>query len=97
MWKFPARFEPQPDGGFCVSFRDIPEALTQGDTLEEAQAMALDALVTALDFYFEGGNRVPEPSLPRVGEWLVVLPDWAVGKVERWNAKFRSFHPWRRP
>ncbi len=30
---------------------DIPEASTQGNTVEEAPAMAADELETALDFY----------------------------------------------
>ena len=44
-----------------MSFPDVPEALTQGDTREEALASALDALVTAFEFYFEDNERVPEP------------------------------------
>ena len=38
------------DGGFVVTFPDIPEAITQGDSIEEALAMALEALETALEF-----------------------------------------------
>jgi antitoxin HicB len=36
-----------------VSFRDIPEALTSGNTMEEAREMAEDALLMAMAFYFE--------------------------------------------
>lgn len=42
-----------------VRFPDLPEALTQGETLEQAIAMAADALVTAPDFYLEDGRPVP--------------------------------------
>ena len=42
---FPALFEPDPGGGFTVTFRDVPEAITQGDTIEEARAAAADALL----------------------------------------------------
>lgn len=42
-----------------MSFPDIPEALTQGDTREDALKEALDALVTAFEFYFEDNQRVP--------------------------------------
>ena len=35
--RYPARFDLAPEGGFVVTFRDIPEAITQGDT--EAEAM----------------------------------------------------------
>ncbi len=72
--RYPARFKPDPTGGFVVSFRDIPEAITQGETLEEAYEMALDALITALDFYFEDQREVPLPSSPKRGEKIVVFP-----------------------
>lgn len=75
MFKFLARFEPAPEGGFVVTFRDVPEAITQGDTLEEARAMAVDALVTSMDFYLEDGREVPRPSCevnrPGIREGLV--------------------------
>ncbi|KQM68761.1 type II toxin-antitoxin system HicB family antitoxin [Xylophilus sp. Leaf220] len=82
---FPARFEPDPDGGYVVTFRDIPEAITQGDTMEEAQSMAADALLTAMDFYFEDRRLVPEPSPAQSGEILVSLPLSAAAKVELLN------------
>lgn len=85
MFKFPAHFASEPDGGFSVSFRDIPEAITQGDTLEEAQEMALDALVTAMDFYFEDSRSVPSPSKARPGEILVALPHSVAAKVALLN------------
>jgi len=86
MLKFPARFERQPEGGYTVTFRDVPEAITQGDTLEEAQDEAADALLTALDFYFEDRRPVPEPSPARRGERLVAVPASAAAKVELLNA-----------
>ena len=58
---YPATFTKDTDG-FVVTFRDIPEALTQGDTYEEALEMAQDALATAMDFYFEDNRPVPMPS-----------------------------------
>ena len=79
--KYPARFEPAEEGGFVVSFRDIPEALTQGDTKEEALEMAADALLTAMDFYFEDRRPVPVPSRARRGEELVALPASTAAKV----------------
>ena len=35
--KFPALFDPAHEGGFTVTFRDLPEAITEGETLEEAE------------------------------------------------------------
>lgn len=81
MLQYPARFKAAPEGGYTVTFRDVPEAITQGDTLEEAQAAAAAALLTAMDFYFEGQRPVAMPSVPRRGERLVSLPASASAKV----------------
>lgn len=88
--KFPALFDPTPDGGFTVTFRDVPEAITEGDSLQEAESMALDALVTAMDFYFEEGRPVPAPSKPAKSERLVALPLSVAAKVALLNARLEA-------
>ncbi|KLU20362.1 antitoxin [Caballeronia mineralivorans PML1(12)] len=80
MLRYPARFEPD-DGGFVITFRDIPEAITEGDTIEEARAMAADALLTAMDFYFEDKRPVPLPSKAKKDEELVALPASVSAKI----------------
>jgi antitoxin HicB len=79
--RYPARFDPADEGGYVVTFRDIPEAITQGDTLEEAAAMAEDVLISAMDFYFEDRRAVPAPSDQEEGERLVELPPSVSAKV----------------
>jgi antitoxin HicB len=79
--QYPARFAPAKEGGFVVTFRDIPEAITQGDSLDEAVAMAEDVLVSAMDFYFEDRRPVPVPSAPKRGDRLVELPPSVAAKV----------------
>lgn len=85
MARYPALIQPG-DGGYTVSFRDIPEALTCGDTLEEARAMAADALLTAMDFYFEDRRPVPPPSAALAGEEMISLPASAWSKILLLNA-----------
>jgi len=79
--KYPATFETAEEGGFVVTFRDIPEAITQGDDEAEALDMAADALLTAMDFYFEDRRPVPLPSVAQEGERLIELPLSASAKV----------------
>ncbi len=74
--------------GCAVLFPDIPEALTGGDTREAALAEAQDALVTALDFYFEDRREIPTPS--RQGEAFVELPASVAAKVLLLNAVVQS-------
>lgn len=71
---YPAKVSPAPGGGFVVTFRDIPEAITQGDDMSEAVEMARDALITAFDFYFERRQQVPVATKLKRGEHPVELP-----------------------
>ena len=71
----------QEETGYTVTFRDIPEALTCGDTPEETRLMALDALITALDFYFETQRPVPMPSEIQKCEELISLPSDITEKI----------------
>ena len=74
MLNYPALFSPDEHGGYVVTFRDVPEALTQADTLQQAREMAADALATAMEFYIEDRRPAPMPSRARAGEELVSLP-----------------------
>ena len=79
------------DGKFLmVTFPDIPEAATQGDSVEDALHMAADALETALDFYFETRRAVPLPFRPRKGQRTVALPLSISAKVLLWNEMIRQ-------
>ncbi len=64
----------ESDGGFVVTFSDMPEAITQGETEAEALKAASDALESALDFYFEDKRTVPMPSQPQSGQHVIELP-----------------------
>jgi antitoxin HicB len=62
------------DGGYVVSCRDIPEAITQGDTIEQALAEAEGALQAAIEGRMEDGLDIPTPSRPKHGERRVAAP-----------------------
>jgi len=53
------------DGGFVVTFVDIPEAITQGETIVEALTEAADALEEAIAGRIRRGDPIPQPSLGR--------------------------------
>lgn len=78
---YAAKFEKDEDGLYSVTFRDIPEAITSGDNLEDAISMAKDALITAMDFYFEDKRKVPMPSKAEKEEHLIELPASVFAKV----------------
>ena len=45
---YPAIFHVAEEGGFWITFPDLPECMTQGDNMQEAYEMAVDALGLAL-------------------------------------------------
>lgn len=66
--------EDKDDGGYVVTCRDLPEAITQGGTIEEALDAAADALDEALCGCINHGRDIPEPSAKQVGERLASVP-----------------------
>ncbi len=62
------------DGGYVVTFRDLPEAITQGDTIAEALTEAEGALQAAIEGRLEDALDIPTPSAPKRGERPVATP-----------------------
>ncbi len=82
MFMYPVTLTPdETDGGFVVTFDDIPEAITQGDTEAQALSAAKEALESALDFYFEDKRAVPMPSKAKRGQSVIELPASLSAKV----------------
>lgn len=61
---YPALFHKEEDGSFWVSFPDIPECLTNGDDMQEAYEMAVDALGLCLSYKEDNKELIPVPSSP---------------------------------
>jgi antitoxin HicB len=59
---YPIQLERDDNDTILVSFPDLPEAHTFGDTLEEALNRAPDALATAIDAYIKDRRDIPLPS-----------------------------------
>ena len=81
MLSYPANFEPAEEGGFVVTFPDIPEAITQGEELEDTMRHAADVLESALDYYLEAERPIPTASKPKRGQHMVELPASVSAKV----------------
>ncbi len=58
---YPYKLERQKNGWWLVRFPDVPEALTEGETKEEAFENAQDCLITALEGYVKAGRAIPRP------------------------------------
>jgi len=71
----------ESDGGFVVSFPDLPEAITQGDDAGDALAEAADALEEAVAGRIRRGDDIPPPSRPRRGQPAVPVPAQTAAKA----------------
>jgi antitoxin HicB len=54
-------FRPEPEGGFTVTCPKLPPVVTYGETLEEAQANAREAIELCLEVMLADGKPVPPP------------------------------------
>ncbi|SMF06788.1 antitoxin HicB [Xaviernesmea oryzae] len=71
-YAYAAQFEStETEGGFVVTFPDVPEAITEGGDMTEAREMAADALGVALLTYLELGRPLPDA----LTEGTMISPD----------------------
>ncbi len=73
------RLQRQANGWWLVRFPGIPEALTEGETRDEARANALDCIVTALEGYMKAGCPIPPGS--HADRDRIVLPSLVTAKL----------------
>src|SRR5919109_4686148 len=78
--------EPAEEGGFVVHVQALPEVVTEGDTEEEALAMAKDAIELVLESRREPGEPIPvEVGKAKVREVTVAITH----ERRRWRARRR--------
>jgi antitoxin HicB len=71
MFDYPVILRAQPEGGFVVTFPDVPEAITQGEDRDEALLHAIDALEAALSFYVDDRRPLPIARKAKRGQAVV--------------------------
>ncbi len=89
---YPAIFHKAEEGGFWITFPDIPECMTQGDDMQQAYEMAVDALGLAITSCEEEKLELPVPSEPYKivlgeGEFCVVVEFDLLAYKKRTNSK----------
>lgn len=78
---YPALIEHAAPGEFCVTFRDIPEAVTGGATFAESFSLAIDALSVAVEGLLLGGRAIPRATPAQSGEVMVPLDPAIAARV----------------
>jgi antitoxin HicB len=74
QFSYPVTLKRVKRGGYVVTFRDIPEAITQGENLDDALEQAADALDEAVAGRMRLGDEIPLPSKSKNSSTLVPLP-----------------------
>ena len=65
---YPITLTPDADGGFIITFKDLPEAITQADSMDEVLSQAIDCLEEAIANRLALGLAIPKPSPPTRGQ-----------------------------
>ncbi len=72
---YAAQFSPDiDDGGFVITFRDLPEAISQGDTVEDCVIEAADCLEEAIAARIDDQLDIPVPTESQGDEYDIPVP-----------------------
>lgn len=59
LYRYTVILEPAEEGGYIVKVPTLPGLVSEGDTLEEARAMAKDAIKGYLESLRKDGEPIP--------------------------------------
>ena len=76
-YRYTVLFEPAEEGGYTVTCPALPGLVTEGDTLEEARAMAADAIRGYIESLRKDRLPVPCDKKPVEEEVRVLIPEVA--------------------
>ena len=83
---YPAIFHRAEEGGFWVTFPDIPECMTQGDDMKQAYEMAVEALGLSISTMEDSGEMLPQASEPDcidLKEGVLVIVEFDLAEYRR--------------
>ena len=73
-FEYAVKLTPDKAGGFVVTCRDLPEVVTQGESVEDALAEAGDAMDEAFAGRIDDREEFPIPTPAKRGEYMVAPP-----------------------
>lgn len=77
---YPYNLTPEPEGGYTITFPDVPGAISCAETEADASRHGADALISILSSMVEDSERIPAPS-PARGRPVVILPALDAAKL----------------
>lgn len=95
-YKITVILQPQPEGVYTVTCKELPELVTEGRTIEEALYNAEDAFSATLEIYREFGQLLPHEIMfadaPTGNNSEIKLPESKKFKVKS-NFRFQTLDP----
>ena len=67
-------FEPAEEGGYTVTVPALPGCITEGDTFEEAEAHAREAILGFIEALQKAGEEVPVEHGEPIMHRMVITP-----------------------
>ncbi len=89
-YAYPCILHDDEEGACVATFPDVPEALTGGQTEDEALDLAQDALAVALAGYVHDRRDIPRPSRLEKGHHSVSVPPIVAAKLSLCQAMRRQ-------
>lgn len=83
---YPAIFHTAEEGGFWITFPDFPECITEGDDMEDAYQMAVDAVGFAINERERMKESIPDASSPEnivVEDGVIVIVEFDMMEYKR--------------
>lgn len=81
IFTYPVELSEQTEGGYLVTFPDVPEAITQGDSIEDSMKQATDCLEEAIANRIEMKLDIPEGGNPTNQQATISLPATLAAKT----------------
>ena len=85
-YEYPVLFSVAKEGGWVITCRDLPEAISQAEASEDREDVASGCLQAAIESRVEDGDALPVPSRTRAGEVKVALPIDTAAKAALYEA-----------
>lgn len=86
-YRYTYELNPEPEGGFSISFPNVYGANSQAETVAEAAVMGADCLSTAIEGYITLNHDIPKPDDVKSGQHFAELSLADAAKVARYEPR----------
>ncbi len=68
------KLTPEPEGGYTVTCEELPELITDGNSVDEALNNVIDAFIATLELYEDLGRTLPDNIIQKSKQEPIVHP-----------------------